>query len=115
MAITATFGFLDTHTGTGGEIHYQHKDDAIADIRADTYWSTDIDARTDIDNAEKFTIKRARGAAEDFVQKNSVAPTTLGVRGSIGTGNATVKSVHGRFVLSSAGRLLFRSDPANNA
>ena len=114
MAITATFGMLPSHTGTGGELHYQHADDAIADIRADTYWATDIDARTDIDNAQKFAIGRAREAAEDFVAKNSVNAETLGVRGSVSTANATVKSIHGRFLLSAAGRLLWRSDPAGN-
>ena len=115
MAITATFGMLPSHTGTGGELHYQHESDTIGDIRADTYWSTDIDARTDLDEAQKFAISRAREAAEDFVAKNSANAQTLGVRGSIGTANATVKSIHGRFVLSAAGRLLFRADPANNA
>ena len=115
MALTATFGMLPSHTGTGGELHYQHASDAIADIRADTYWATDIDARTDIDEDQKFAISRAREAAEDFVAKNSVDSLTLGVRGSIGTANATVKSIHGRFVLSAAGRLLFRNDPAGNS
>ena len=114
MAITATFGMLNSHTGTGGELHYQHASDAIADIRADSYWATDIDARTDLQEHDKFTISRAREAAEDFVAKNSVNPQTLGVRGSVSTANATVKSIHGRFLLAPSGRLLWRSDPAAN-